>query len=192
MRQERWGTPRTGHLRWLPRLVVLLFLFLSLSVAACAGKTTAAPTFAGGTYTSTQFHFRITYPNGWKVNVQPATDAVVPLTVVITRPGATSTTSQALSTFTIMVFDAHNPDIAASVRGLAGDNTLRKITISGQPAYAAAPIQEQLPNAQGTVTHTDYYLPTSQYEYQLSTDALGGAQDASALAQMLASFTLLP
>lgn len=173
---------------WLVACVVIL----GLSLAACGQNAAPPPKFSGGVYTNAQFHFRVSYPQGWKVNVQPSPSGVVPLTIYITRSDAVSTPGAPVSTLTIAVFDAHNKDIAASIKSLAGDAKLRKITLAGQAAFQSAPAQQSVPDSTTiTDTHTDYYLVTPNWEYQISTDAISGESADSALTSMVQSFTLV-
>lgn len=101
---------------------------------------TTRPQYAGGVYTSAQYHFTVTYPDDWKVNAQPSTSSTVPLTVTFTESGATNTPGDPISTLTIAVFNVHDANIAKSIRSLATDTTLQKTTLSGQSAYASAPM----------------------------------------------------
>lgn len=172
---------------WLAAACVML---LGLTLAACGQTAAPPPTFAGGVYTSAQYHFSVTYPTGWKVNAQPSSSAVVPLTVYITRSDAINTPGDPISTLTIAVFNVHDSDIAKSIKSLATNKTLQKTTLAGLSAYASVPIQQPVPSSTITDTHTDYYLVTSDWEYQLSTDAVSGESSDAALQNMVQSFTL--
>ena len=172
-------------------LGVLSLLGLLLALAACQPSPPSVPTAAGGTYTSTQYHFSVRYPTGWQAVESQQSSSIVPLTLIITRIHASTGEGGAVSTFTVTVFDAHDTNIAQSIKGLASDKTLTRITLAGLPAYQGAPIQQPALGTQLNDTHTDYYLPTSAYEYQLSTDALAGDGADAALQSMLSSFTLL-
>lgn len=178
---------RTWRSLWL---AAALATALGLALAACGQTTAPVPTFTGGVYANTQYHFKITYPDGWKVNAQPSASTVLPLTVTITRSSAVNTPGDPISTLTIAVFNAHNTNIAKSIKALPADKTLQKTTLAGLSAYASAPVQQQVPSSTITDTHTDYYLVTADWEYQLSTDAISGEDTISALQSMLASFTL--
>lgn len=176
-------------------LAMGIAVILGLSLAACGQSAAPPPTFSGGVYTNTQLHFSVSYPQGWKANAQPSPSSVVPLTVYITRSDAVSTPGAPVSTLTIAVFNAHDKDIAASIKSLAGDKTLRKITLAGLAAFQSAAAPQAVPGSQSdsstTDTHTDYYLVTPDWEYQLSTDAISGENAESALTSMVQSFTLL-
>ena len=180
---------------WLAGWTASLLAAL-LALAACgAAASPAVPTAAGGTYTSRPYHFSITYPAGWQVTVSQQSSTIVPLTLVITRVHANAAEGAAVSTFTITVFDAHNAAIATGVKALASDKTLSPVTLAGLSAYRGTAIQQP---AQGSGeggsqvddTHTDYYVPTATYEYQLSTDAITGDHSDAAFQTMLASFTV--
>ena len=171
-------------------LAVAGVALLGLALAACGQTAAPPPAFAGGVYTSAQYHFSVTYPNGWTTNAQSTSSAIVPLTVYITQSGAINTPGDPISTLTIAVFNAHDSDIAKSIKSLATDKTLQKTTLAGLAAYASAPTQQQVPGSTITDTHTDYYLVTTNWEYQLSTDSVSGQNAASALQSMVKRFTL--
>ncbi|HLZ21758.1 MAG TPA: hypothetical protein VKQ30_06525 [Ktedonobacterales bacterium] len=172
---------------WLVTASMVLF---GLTLTACQQSATPLPAFAGGVYTSAPYHFSITYPNGWKANAQSSTSAVVPLTVYITRSDAVNTPGDPISTLSIAVFNVHDANIAKSVKSLATDKTLRTTRLASLAAYASAPIQQQVPGSTITDTHTDYYLVTTDWEYQISTDAISGENADAALQSMVASFAL--
>lgn len=178
------------QIRHTPWLGLALLAFLGLTLAACGQTAAPPPTFTGGIYANAQYHFKITYPDGWKVNAQPSPSAVLPLTITITRSGAVNTQGDPISTLSVAVFNAHDANIAKSIKDLATDKTLQKTTLAGFPAYASAPVQQQVPSSTITDTHTDYYLVTADWEYQLSTDAVSGEDATSALQGMVSSFTL--
>lgn len=185
------GAHGAAHIRRLAGLPLLGLLF---ALAACSGASPSVPAAAGGTYTSQRYHFSVTYPSGWKATVGQQSSSIVPLTLVITHIHASTTQGAAVSTFTITIFDAHDSNIAQSIKALAGDKTLTHATIAGMPAYQGAPIQQPAQDGAGgqvNDVHTDYYLPASDYEYQLSTDAISGDSADSALSSMLAGFKLL-
>lgn len=194
-RGSRVGTVRSR--RWRGVLLAALPPLLALlALASCGTSTPAVPAAAGGTYTSRQYHFSVTYPAGWQATVSQQTSAIVPLTVVITRVHANAAEGAAVSTFTVTVFDAHNPAIASSVKALASDKTLSRVTLAGLSAYRGTAIQQPAQgsgqgNSQVDDTHTDYYVPTATYEYQLSTDAIAGDHAEAAFQTMLASFAVV-
>ncbi len=187
---SRVGTVRGRGWRGM-RLAVPSLLLGLLALAACGSSSPPVPKAAGGTYTNKQYHFSVTYPAGWQATVGQQSSAIVPLTLVITRIHSDTAEGAAVSTFTVTVFDAHNSTIVTSVKGLAGDKTLTPVTLAGLPAYRGTPIQQPAQGTQVNDTHTDYYLPAPDYEYQLSTDAIPGDNADAALQSMLSSFTLL-
>lgn len=179
-------------IRWQsPWLIIAVFVVLVGSLAACGQTAAPTPKFSGGVYTNTEFHFTLSYPNGWKVNVQPSPSSVIPLTVYITRSDAVSTPGAPISTLTIAVFNARDANVAKSISLLATDKTLRKVTLAGLAGFASATVQQQVPSSTTTDTHTDYYLVTPDWEYQISTDAISGENAEDALNSMVRSFALV-
>ncbi len=170
-----------------------LALLLAMALAGC-GSVSAVPKhdLPGGVYTNSQYHFRITYPLGWQLNVAPQSSSVSPVTLLITRSGDLQATGSLVSTFTVAVFDASYAPIATAVAGYGSNTTLHSLTISGLPAYEASPVQQPMANSQVSDTHTDYFVVHGGYEYQLSTDAVKGDNAEPALNAMLQSFTILP
>lgn len=192
--EQRWRMRSAGvGRRWrrMSRLGALSLLGVLLTLAACQSSPPPAPNAAGGTLTSKQYAFSVRYPTGWQAVQSQQPSSIVPLTVVITQAHGSAGGDGAVSTFTITVFDSHNTDIAKSITRLASDKTLTRITLAGLPAYQGTPIQQPAPGTQLNDTHTDYYLPTPSYEYQLSTDAVSGDGADAALRTMLTSFTIL-
>jgi hypothetical protein len=177
----------------------LALLIVVLALAACGpAAATPLPTPAGGVYTSSTYHFSITYPNGWQLNLAPSgsSSSAVPLSLTITRINAQAAVGAQVSTFGITVFDAHDPNAAASISALlklihASGSTYQPVTIAGKPGYQSKPTQEAIAGSQLTNTHTDYYLFLPDYAYHLSTDSVSGDNADSALQAMLQSFTLL-
>jgi hypothetical protein len=183
-------------------------LFMGLALAACGQKAAAPPQPPGGICKNDTLHFSLTYPKGWLANVAPqslsATPAAnltcdalttLPASIFITRTGSTQPAGSLVSTFTISVLDAHNPDIAKSITRLqqqaAAPNAPLHVTkIAGLPAYQSNPVQQQLPNSGASDTHVDYYIITPKYEYALSTDSVQGDAADEALQAMLSSFTV--
>ncbi len=179
--------PIHNHFRWLARgyrtgLLAILVVF----TAACGSTSLPA-----GVYTSQQYHFKVSYPTGWQVNVSQQPDAVAPLIVIITRSSVRSTAGSTISSLTIDVLklsDTGGPQVATQ---LAQDKNLTPVTLSGLTAYRDKPTQQQGGGNQAgaVVTHTDYYIVQGAYEYQMSIDALSG--DESALDTMANSFTIV-
>jgi len=182
------GMPRSmgGHTGWASG-VLIACLALSLTLAACG--TQAPPNLPGGTYSSAQYHFKVTYPNGWKTNVSTQASATVPLILIITRSSALNESGSLISTFTLDVLNMQDKDIAKLAKQLPTNKSLTRTTLAGLTAYTDTPMQQQSSNGQVTITHTDYYVVSGGYEYQLSTDALTG--DGPALASIVNSFTII-
>lgn len=173
--------------RWLARgyLSGLLAIF-TLLTAACGG-----PSLPAGVYTNQQYHFKVSYPTGWQVNVSQQPDASAPLIVIITRSDAHSTAGSIISSLTIDVLklsDTGGPQVAAQ---LAQDKSLTTVTLAGLTAYRDQPTRQQGAGNESAyaVTHTDYFIVQGAYEYQMSIDALSG--DESALDTMARSFTIV-
>ncbi len=170
----------------------MLALALVLSLSACRASPTAPRKLPGGTYTNARFHFTVDYPAGWQVNVQPQSSAFAPLSLSITRSGELKSNGSLVSTFGVTIFNATDPTLAATIAKMKTDKTMHATTIAGLPGYQAAPMAQQLPGGQSTVTHTEYYVVHDTYEYQLSTDAVQGDNADDALAGMLKSFSITP
>jgi hypothetical protein len=192
----------------------VLFTLLAAALAGCG------QTLPGGTYTSTTYHFRVAYPDGWQA-ASSTGDAIIPLTVTFTRSASHTEGSPSVSALTISVQSLSNPYIAKAAAGLTRDSSLHAISLSGLPAFTSGPLQQALPNAQGTpalwipgpngtptphdlpagtptpiynpgtVTHTDYFLVHAGYEYQLSTDAMSRDGVDAELRTMVLSFTII-
>ena len=180
--------------RWLRALAIACAALVCLVSAACG--TASAPTLnlPGGTYTSADFDFHITYPRNWLANPSEATppgDAAsdpIPFTLTITRTGDAHSDAALVSTCTITVMNLKNSDIAKSVDGLATNTTLQTMTIGGAAGYVSAPLVQDIPNSQISVTHTDYYVAHGGYEYQISTDSVKGDHADGDLRGMVQSF----
>jgi hypothetical protein len=189
----RWRLVPPG-LPGRPGRPALLGLVVLLALSAC-GTVASTPKhdLPGGVYTNAPYHFRIAYPQGWQVNVSPAREssAISPVTVLITRSGELQANGSLVSTFTIIVLSTGAAPVATAVARLRKDPSVHALTLSGMPAYQAAPVQQPIPNTQFSDTHTDYFLIHGGYEYQLSTDAVQGDNASAALEAMLQSFTIL-
>lgn len=173
--------------RWQRRAPVVALLICLGLMAACG--TTTLP---GGVYTSQQYHFKITYPSSWQVNVSNQAGATAPLIIIITRTGAHSATNALISSLTVDVLDlSASGGSQAAAAGLAKDKTLSPVTLSGFAAYRDQPTTQQGAGIDSaiTVTHTDYFLIHGAYEYQISIDALPG--DVAALDTMANSFAII-
>ncbi|MEO7003287.1 MAG: hypothetical protein ABI068_15850 [Ktedonobacterales bacterium] len=162
-------------------------LLLSLALVACGSQP--PPNLPGGTYSSAQYHFKVTYPNGWQTNASTQASATAPLILIITRSSVRSEPGSLVSTFTLDVLSLQDKSVAALAKKLPTNKSLTRTTLAGLTAYTDTPLQQQSTNGQVTITHTDYYLVHGAYEYQLSTDALTG--DSSALASIVNSFTII-
>jgi hypothetical protein len=173
--------------RWLARAFGAGLLALVVALIAACGE----PSLPAGVYTNQQYHFKVSYPAGWQVNVSQQSDADAPLIVIITRSGAHSVTGSIISSLTIDVLklsDVGGPQISTQ---LAQDKTLTPVTLSGLTAYQDKPTQQKGAGNESsfTVTHTDYFIVHGGYEYQMSIDALSG--DESTLEAMTHSFTII-
>lgn len=195
-RRERASAARRP-IRRLLSVVIGVFL-IAITVAACGSTPPAPPKAHGGTYTSTDFHFSIAYPDGWQA--QPITgdqsSTIIPLTVDITRTGAVQTQGPRVSNLTITVFNARDPNVQRAIASLQARSqavppTVKTLTLAGKPAFQTNPNTQQAPGVVG-ITHTDYFLIAGGYEYQLATDAVSGDNADSQLQAMLQSFTLTP
>jgi hypothetical protein len=169
--------------------IMCVALALGILLAACEQS------LPGGTYTSKAYHFQVTYPSGWKVNISADTSASVPLLLEITRSAERTTGAPIVSKLAISVLNLSNQFVAEGATRLASNPSYHHTTLGGLPAYATMPLQQALPGANGTPTalsdtHTDYYLVHGGYEYQLSTDAVSNDNAAPALAAMLRSFAI--
>jgi hypothetical protein len=178
----------------------LMWALVVLAVAALSACRSAPPppSAAGGTYTSAKYHFSVTYPNGWQVNTPSGStpSATVPLEIVITQIDAQAAGGAQVSSCTIAVYNAKDKVAAAQINQLLkeahqADSPLKTITISRKSGYQDKPVEGTVPGTQVTDTHIDYYLITSNYEYQISIDALSSDNSMPALQGMLKSFTLL-
>jgi hypothetical protein len=202
--------------RWAVGQVVVAVALCAVMGACGQASHGGLPRLPGGTYASAAYHFRVTYPQGWSLSVSSCAGGGAPcdtlgaatatasqtaaiplqLTIALTSHGPTS--SPTVSTLTITVLNISDPYIAAAAAKLPNNHSLHQVAISGLTAYAAAPLQQQLPGPGGTPgpatptdTHTDYYLVHSGYEYQISMDALSSDDGAGqALQTMLQSFTI--
>lgn len=201
------ATPEVGHsasalmlIRLPIRLPALVCVVLAagLLLVACHASV-AAPNPPAGAYKSARFHFSVSYPTGWQTATTPPDQSspAVPLTLVLTRSGDTAATGS-VSSFTITVFDLHvgavaTPAALLKQQALAPNSPLRPVTLAGQTAYQDAPARRPLPGGSNlTISHTDYYLFTAAYEYQISVESVSGEHADADLASMLKSFTLLP
>src|SRR5260370_154679 len=165
---------------------------LALGLSGGRATATAPRKLPGGSYTNAHFHFTITYPTGWQVNVQPQSSAFAPLSLSITRSGELKSNGSLVSPFGVTIFNAADPTLAAYIAKMKTDKTLHATTIAGLPGYQAAPLARQLPGSHSTVTHTEYYVVHGTYEFQLSTDEVQGDNADVALAGMLKSFSITP
>jgi hypothetical protein len=181
----------TGPLLWVLALLALAAL------SACRSAP-PPPSAAGGTYTSSKYHFSVAYPNGWKVNIPSGatSSTTIPLEIVITQIDAQAAGGAQVSSFTLAVYNAKDKVAAAEINQLLKqahetNSPLQPITISGKNGYQDKSVEATVPGTQVTDTHTDYYLITSSYEYQISIDALSSDNSMPVLQAMLKSFTLL-
>ncbi len=194
-------TRRDRKSRRMARLVTWSLAMAAFMMLAACRSAPPPPSPSGGVYTSSTCHFRLTYPNGWQVNTPAGStsSATVPLEIVITRIDAQAAGGAQVSTFTVVVFNAKDPnaqqqEIDPLLKREHASNSalqLKPVLIAGRTGYEDIPQTGTIPGTQVSVTHTDYYLLTSNFEYQISTDAVSGDNAASSLDAMLKSFTLL-
>ena len=194
--------PRTGTVIWC------LVSLTMLALAACGHSMPPPPAASGGVYTSTAYHFRFSYPSGWEVSTPQssgldvntptsATPSVAaPLEIVVTRIDAQAAGGGQVSSFTVIAFNMHDASVAANIKVLSQQFTAKgskflPITISGVKGYQYNQPPTAIPGSQITDAHTDYYLMTPDFEYQISTDALSDDNATSALQDMLNSFTVV-
>ncbi len=163
-------------------------LLVCLLLQACGPNNPAPPSVPGGVYTSSTYHFKVTYPAGWQANATLANTSA-PLILTITQSNVRSEQGALISIFTLEVLSLRDPTVRQGAEALAKNRSLTHITLAGKPAYRDAPVTQQSPGAQTSITHTDYYLLYGSYEYQMSTDALKG--DEAKLLSIVNSFTLL-
>jgi hypothetical protein len=174
-----------------------LCMLVSIALAGCR-STTSRPSLPGGTYRNDTFHFSVSYPEGWQVNVAPAATASqgIPLHVVITRTSTLQTTNALISNCSILVLNPRDAGIAEQIKPLKAhiqnkDTHLHAILLGGQSGYREEPVQQQIPGTQANDTHTNYYLLLNEYVYEISTDAISSDNAEEALQSMIASFTIV-
>jgi len=170
---------------------------MALLLAACGRTTPALPHVQGGTYTSTAYHFSVTYPDGWRANELPGASpsSAIPLTVTITRVSGDQAQSAVVSTFTITVLNAKDSAVALSyveipTQAKKNGGTLSHTKVAGLPAIEVQLPPQQVLGTSTQATHTDYYLWREDYLYHLSTDVVDGDGAEDALQSMLQSFKL--
>lgn len=189
------GSTFTNHLRQgrfggLARQACAAFVALAaltIALSAC-GSASSLPS---GVYTSQQYHFRVTYPTGWKVNTSSQPNAPAPLIVIVTRSGSTAIPGSLLSSLTINVLSMNDASVATSANKLSTNTAFTATTVGGQPGFRDKSVTETGAGATSsdTLTHTEYYVVHGGYLYQISADALTG--DGVAVDAMTQSFTLL-
>ena len=161
-----------------------------MSLAACGAQTPAPPAApAGGTYSSSTYHFSLRYPEGWSASDVPQSSTANPLTVLVTRANPEHTAGSSLSTLTIVVLDLHDASNAAQAKKLPKDTTKHPITVGGQPAYADTALTQTVPGSQVTSTHIDYYVVRGTTEFVISSDLVATDKAESDVQSMLNSFT---
>lgn len=188
---------RNGARLWLGTVALLVLALACLVSAACGTSTARPPKLLAGTFTSDAYHFRLSYPDGWKLTTLPNTSSAIPLTLEITHTSTLQASASFVSTLNLTVANIHDPAEATPVALLqkqlrAPGGGYQTITLAGRPAYQDSPTQQISPDGTLTITHTDYYLFAGSFEYAFSTDAVSADGGDAALQQMLQSFTLLP
>jgi hypothetical protein len=174
-----------------------------LALAACGRSMPTPPSVAGGVYSNTAFHFRFSYPGGWEVNTpkfniptSTTSSAAIPLEIVVTRIDAQAAGGGQVSSFTVVAYNVRDTTVAANIKSLdqqihAKGSKYLPITISGIKGYQLNQAPTTIPGSQITDAHSDYFLITRDFEYQISTDALSDDNATGALQSMLNSFTVL-
>lgn len=230
MRHERLPQRGFGHpgakpgigwqrIPWLMLATTLPLVLLTLLLAACGGAATPTPPPApSGSYTSTVYHFALTYPSGWKTSdclywdqQTYQCDSSPPvsgprmglLAVALAKPDASANANGLVSNLTIAVLDLRNPqsigrDLLQTIMTRSSNKAYHGVPLAGHTAYTTGPIQQPIytltpqptPGSRQSETHTDYYLLINSFEYHLSTDVLAGDQADDAIKSMLASFSL--
>lgn len=190
LRHQRWGL-LAGRVRVL---AITLAALACLAITACGSASAPTLNLPGGTYSSATYDFHITYPRNWLANpseVTPSSDnsvVPIPFTLVITRTGDPHSAASLISTCRITVMNMKSRDIAKSAADLATNKTLQAMTIGGASGYVSAPLAQDIPNSQISVTHTDFYVVHGGYEYQISTDSVKGDDADADLKSMVESF----
>lgn len=173
---------------------IALVALACLAIAACGSPSAPTLNLPGGTYSSATFDFHITYPRNWLATPSEATPSsdgssdAIPFSLTITRAGDARSAAALVSTCAIIVMNMKNSDIATSAKELTTNTTLTATTIGGATGYVSAPLIQDIPNSQISVTHTDYYVIHGGYEYQISTDSVKGDNADADLRAMVASF----
>lgn len=185
---------RRGHALRIRPVMLWLLAGAACAVAACAA-TTAPPNLPSGTYSSDAYHFRLNYPSGWHLTAFQGGSSTIPLNVQITHTATFQASGSLVSTLTVTVFNIHDPNEATPIATLeqeikSAHSPLQAIMLSGHTAYMDSPTAQQSPGNQPAVTHTDYFLLTPAYEYQITTDAVAGDHADAALHGMVMSFAL--
>lgn len=176
-------------------LALTLAGMMCLALAACGSASAPKLNLPGGTYSSATYDFHITYPRNWLANPSEATPASdgsvlpIPFTLIITRTGDAHSAASLISTCTVTVMNLKNSDIAKSAAGLATNKFLQTMSIGGVSGYASAPLAQDIPNSEISVTHTDYYVVHGGFEYQISTDSVKGDNADGDLRSIVESFS---
>jgi hypothetical protein len=187
---------RSGARVWLGAVALLALALVTLASAACGTTTARPPALHAGTFTSDAYHFRLSYPDGWKLTTLPDTSPAIPLTLQITHTSILQASASFVSTLALSVVNIHDPAEATPVALLqkqlhAAGGGYQAITLAGRPGFQNAPTQQTSPDGKLTITHTEYYLFAGTYEYAFSTDVVSGDGADGPLQQMLQSFALL-
>lgn len=179
------------------RVAVALCVFVGMALVGCR-STTSQQALPGGMYRSDAFHFTVTYPEGWQVNVAPAATASqgIPLHVIITRTASVQANSSLVSNCSITILNTRDPNIARAIEPLKiriqkKDVHLHTVSLGDKPGYQEDAVQQEIPGTQMSDTHTNYYLLLNDYVYEISTEAISSDNADAALRAMIASFTIL-
>ena len=180
-------------------------LALGLALAGCADSQSTTSD-RPQSLVRAQYHFSLTIAAGWlsqQENEDPTANTPYSVTIGFKHPPAGASPSL----FNLQVTKTTTPGIAQNIAALSTNPAYRSITISGMRAYVQttiaydlpptlAPGQTDLPAATpapgttGTVTHSDYEVPTSAYLFTIDTDAIAGQNADAALNSMLQSLSI--
>lgn len=180
-------------------------LALCLVLGGCASSQATTPD-RPQSLARAQYHFTMTIAAGWAIQQEqedPNANTPYSVTIGLKHP----TTSAEPSQFSLTVIKTSSPLIAQTIAGYPTDPTYHATTIGGLPGYVQtkisydqpptlAPGQTDLPaatpapGAPGSVTRSDYEVPTSAYLFTIDTDAIAGQNADGDLTTMIQSLSI--
>jgi hypothetical protein len=188
-------------------VIVSSALALCFVLGGCAnGQTTT--TDRPQSLARAQYHFSMTIAAGWAIQQeQEDPNANSPYSVIIGPKHPA--TSAAPSQFSLTVIKISTPGIVPNIDAIKSDPTYHVTTIGGQSAYVkvqviplpgsppptdqtVTPAATPASGAPGTVTHSDYEVPTGDYLFTIDTDAIAGQNADGALSSMIQSLSIQP